>query len=350
MATDNPGGKGCCDEVSICLMFTARFTKNDSEGRPSSARASLNRSLLALKGGFGLLVLGLVAAGMVVSFFAPAEAKRLKVVTTIRPLYAFTAQVAGQAADVENLLPPGVGPHDYAITPTDAVRLHKADVLIINGLGLEEWLKGLLGTVRQPGLAIVEASRGIELLPLPEAGHHEKTRHREGLWDPHVWLDPLRAAQQVENIRDGLAAADPSNKETYEENARRAVERLQSLDAEIKEATAGFKRREVLTFHAAFQYFARRYGLEVVAVVEPAPGKEPTPKFLAYLYDVVRRHHLSVIYTEPQFRPRVAEVLARDLGLEIAVLDPGVTGALGPEAYETFMRNNVSVLSRYQGR
>lgn len=331
-------------------MFTASFRNNGSERRPGTAWAELNAIPSALKGALGLLLLGWVVAGITVGLFAPAEAKRLRVVTTIRPLYSFASQVAGQAAEVENLLPPGVGPHDYSFTPTDAVRLHEADVLIINGLGLEEWLEGLLATVRRPGLAIIEASRGIEPLPIPEAGHHEEAHHHEGLWDPHVWLDPLRAVQQVENIRDGLAAADPSNKETYEENARRAVERLQSLHAEIRASTAGFKRREILTFHAAFQYFARRYGLEVVAVVEPAPGKEPTPKFLAHLYQVVRHHRLTVIYTEPQFRTRLAEVLARDLGIETAVLDPGVTGPLRPEAYETFMRENLRVLSRYQGR
>ncbi len=105
-----------------------------------------------------------------------------------------------------------------------------------------------------------------------------------------------------------------------------------------------------MTFHSAFQYFADRYDLKVVAVIAPAPGREPTPRLLARLHETVVRHKLKVLYTEPQYRPRVAEVLARDLGLETAELDPGVTGPMTPEAYETFMRSNLKVLATYQGR
>ncbi len=282
--------------------------------------------------------------------------RRLRVVTTIRPLYAFTAQVAGSAAEVENLLPPGVGPHDYAFTPSDAVRLHRADVLVINGLGLETWLEGLLGAARRPALLVVDTSRGVEPLVLPDADlrHREaaaEVPHRhEGRWDPHIWLDPVRAAQQVENIRDGLSAADPERAPIYRANAESAVARLKRLHQELAAATALFQRRQLMTFHSAFQYFASRYGLEVVAVVQTAPGQEPTPRQLAHLYQVVRRHGLRVIYTEPQYRPRVAEVLARDLGLETAILDPGSTGPLQPDAYEAVMRRNLKVLERYQSR
>jgi zinc/manganese transport system substrate-binding protein len=264
-------------------------------------------------------------------------------------------QVAGQAAEVENLLPPGAGPHDYSFTPKDAVRLHGADVLVVNGLGLETWLKGLMGAAQRPGVRIVDTSQGIEPLPVPGVGerlesHGGEAHGQEGRWDPHIWLDPLRAVAQVENIRDGLSAADPANASTYAGNAKRYIERLRALHEEFRAATAGFRLRKLVTFHTAFQYFAGLYGLEVVAVIEPAPGREPTPRYLAHLYEVVRRHHIKVIYTEPQYRPRVAEVMARDLGVEIAELDPGVTGPLGPEAYEAFMRSNLKVLSHHQGR
>lgn len=286
--------------------------------------------------------------------FAGPE-KPLRVVTTIRPLYSFATQVAGDAAEVENLLPPGVGPHDYAFTPTDAVRLHSADVLVINGLGLETWLESLLRAAGKKDLVVIDSSRGVEPLPVPGAVHRhgsgpEEPHGGEGRWDPHIWLDPLRAVRQVENIRDGLMARDPEHAEDYAENARRYIKRLLALHDEIRTATAGFRRREIMTFHAAFQYFARRYGLEVVAVIEPAPGKEPTPKFLIHLHEVARSHGLGVVYTEPQYRPRVAEVLARDLGLETAVLDPCVTGPFHAGAYEAVMRSNLKVLAHHQSR
>jgi zinc/manganese transport system substrate-binding protein len=311
--------------------------------------------LFSALGLYGLTAL--VGAGLLVASLPSytGAKKRLRVVTTIRPLYAFATRVAGRAAEVESLLPPGVGPHDYAFTPSDAVRLHTADVLIINGLGLETWLERLLRAAARSGLVVIDSSRGIEPLELPEAGHRGELgsadRHRDrGRWDPHVWLDPLRAVRQVENIRDGLSAHDPDHAGDYAENAGRYIERLRALHGEMERAASGFKRRELMTFHSAFQYFTRRYGLEVVAVVEPAPGKEPTPRFLAHLHEVARRHGLKVVYSEPQYRPRLAEVLARDLGLEVAVLDPGVTGPLEPDAYESVMRSNLKVLGRYQSR
>lgn len=313
--------------------------------------AIMKMSLRLVRRGCAALM---VVVGLVCLALPPqARAGRLKVLTTIRPLYAFTVQVAGEAATVENLLPPGVGPHDYALRPSDAVRLHGADVLVINGLGLETWLEGAVDAVGKPGLIIIDTSVGIKPLPLRVLSAHQENRaeagrHAEDRWDPHIWLDPVRAIRQVENIRDGLVRADPASAAIYAANAKEAIGRLEALHGDMAVATARFRQRELMTFHTAFQYFARRYGLSVVAVVEDAPGKEPTPKFLARLYKLIERHGLRVIYTEPQYRSRVAEVLARDMGLEVAELDPGVTGPLGPEAYEAVMRQNLKVLSRFQ--
>jgi ABC-type Zn uptake system ZnuABC Zn-binding protein ZnuA len=244
---------------------------------------------------------------------------------------------------VENLLPPGVGPHDYAFRPSDVRRLYGADVLVVNGLGLEEWLGSLLEAARRPDLVVIDTSRGIG--PLPLVGEGEDARS----WDPHIWLDPLRAIRQVENIRDGLKEADPDRAHLYEANAQEAIGRLRRLHEEIERGISGLGQRRMVTFHGAFQYFARRYGLEIVAVLQPAAGREPTPGQLARLHEVIRRNQIRVIYVEPQYRPRLAEVLARDLGLAIAVLDPGVTGPLSPDAYEEFMRRNLRVLLRHQG-
>ena len=313
--------------------------------------AIMKISLRLLRRGCAAL---LVVVGLLCLALPPqARAGRLRALTTIRPLYAFTVQVAGEAATVESLLPPGVGPHNYALRPSDAARLHGADVLVINGLGLETWLEGAVDAVGKPGLIVIDTSVGIKPLPLRVLSARrerraEAGRHAEGRWDPHIWLDPVRAIRQVENIRDGLARADPASAAIYAANAKEAIGRLEALHGEMAVATARFRQRELMTFHTAFQYFARRYGLSVVAVVEDAPGKEPTPKFLARLHKLIERHGLRVIYTEPQYRSRVAEVLARDMGLEVAELDPGVTGPLGPEAYEAVMRQNLKVLSRFQ--
>jgi ABC-type Zn uptake system ZnuABC Zn-binding protein ZnuA len=184
-----------------------------------------------------------------------AAPQELKILTTIAPLYSFTKNITGDIAIVENLLPSGVGPHEYSLSPEDVKRIAEADVLIKNGVNLEKWLDKAItavGELDRPSskkLVVVDTSKGLEIINN----------------DPHIWLSPRNAVMQVKNIRDALMEADPDNAETYRENAADYIKRLEGLDKEISDRVKTWKRKEFVSFHSAFFYFSRDYGLKQAA-------------------------------------------------------------------------------------
>lgn len=271
---------------------------------------------------------------------------KISVVTTTLPMYLFAANVAGDAAEVQNLVPPGVGGHSYQFTPEDVAKVSRADVIVKNGLGMELWLDNLLESAGRKELLVIDTSAGVETMPGEPEEPSGVEEPEGGPIDPHIWLDPVLAIRQVENIRDGLIQKDPRNQAVYQGNAGRFISRLQQLDKDIREQVSGFRSRDYVAFHAAFSYFGRRYGLNQVAVLQETPGKEPSPRYLAQVVTLVKAKGIKALFIEPQFSPRLAQALAADLGLELLTLDPLETGELRPDYYEEVMRRNTANLAR----
>lgn len=301
---------------------------------------------------FWLLAAAAFWMGMVPAL---AQEKRLQVLTSIPPLYSWAANVAGDRADVQNLLPPNVGPHDYQFRPRDLRKIQNADVIFLNGLGLESWFSRAL-TANDKGAAkkVVEVASGIAtnqlIFDLPalriESGAAGDPHHHEGAANPHLWLDPAFAQHAVSNLLVAMQQADPANAAVYAANAQAYVQRLQALDSELKTSLDQLKRRDIVTFHDAFPYFCRRYGLNLVGVIEEVPGASPSPRYLAELSRTIREKKVNAIFVEPQFEMRLARQLATDLGLGVAMLDTLETGRLDPGAYEEGMRANLRELQR----
>ncbi len=266
-----------------------------------------------------------------------APKKKLKVLTTFLPVYCFTANVAGDLAEVENLLPDGVGPHDYSFSPKDLRRLANADLVVMNGLGVDDWLEKSIRAAGAGRIAVVRMNEG--------AGKRAIRDH--GAVNPHVWLDPTLSAHAVTNILLALQRADAENAGQYAANASRYVAKLQDLDNELAEGLQPFSRSAFLTFHEAFPYFVRRYGLNLAGVIEEVPDVEPSARRLASLIRDARKKNVKVIFLEPQFSSRMARMIADDLGIPVAELDPLETGPMKPEAYEEGMRRNLQTLQRY---
>jgi zinc transport system substrate-binding protein len=281
--------------------------------------------------------LGRIAISLLLFSISPAGVaedapKRLKVLTTILPLYCFTAGVAGDLADVDNLIPASASGHDYQLSIPDARKLNNADLMVITGLGLESFLKGKWKAVT------VKAATGID----PIRGHvHEDHRHGDEA-NPHFWLDPTLAAHAVTNIARALQSADPSNAARYASNAAAYVQRLHALDEEIKSTLAPYRGRAIVTYHDAFPYFTRHYGLEVAGTIQEVADVDPTPRHLKELRTIIREKKVGVIFTEAGGENRYA----RDLGAKLAVLDPLESGDLAPDAYERGMRQNLAELKK----
>ena len=281
---------------------------------------------------------------MLVALLAPgvhgASVERPRVVTSFLPLYCWTANVAGNLATVENLLPSHAEPHDYAFTPGDARKLAQADMIVVNGLGLEPWLpKYLRGSPASRDRVLDVGGLDARLV----AGEHDFPTRA----NPHIWLDPQLAAGCVSNISMALQLIDHTHAGAYASNALAYVARLQRLDADIRQSLAGVTNRAIVTYHDAFPYFARRYGLEIAGVVEQVPEVNPTPKYLAQLSRMMRERNIRVICVPAGGRTRLARRIAADLKVELIELDTLENGALSPAAYEERMRANAAVLQKH---
>ena len=271
-----------------------------------------------------------------------ASGDKLKVVATIFPLADFVRNVAGDKAEVATLLQPGDSPHTYEPSPNDMKSVAEANLLVINGAGLDFWVEKVKSAA-SPDLMVVDTS----IIPAMEGAllsgdEHESEDTAHGGVNPHFWLDPVLAQKQVEAIAAALVMVDPENKGFYLENAAKYIGELKSLDREIREETDRFSTREFITFHPAWTYFAKRYGLVEAAVIEEAPGKEPTIDEQRRIIDLVRELKVKAIFAEPQFSTKAADAIAADSGAEVLLLDPiGGADLPGKDSYIALMRYNV---------
>ena len=260
---------------------------------------------------------------------------RLKVVTTIAPLYSFTKNIADDSVILENLLPSGVGPHEYSLSPEDARKIADADILIKNGVGLEEWMNKLIGSSNEfrsnsEKLVLVDTSEGVDIIDN----------------DPHIWLSLRNAVLQVKNIEAALVEADPGNADAYEKNAAEYIKRLESLDREITECVAKWGKKELVTFHSAFSYFAKDYELEHSAVIEGSPEANPSPSHIAEIMDIIKESGTEVIFSEPDASHKIMDSISDDMGLKVYSLETLETGDLGPGWYISRMRANLETLNK----
>jgi len=272
----------------------------------------------------------------------------LQVVSTILPITEFTKAVAGRCATVRPLLPAGVGPHDFQARPKDLVLLRQADVLVKNGLGLEGFLGKLIASAENPRLKVIDSSQGVVTLRNPEAEHdhgHDQGHHH-GSVNPHIWLDPSLAEQQVNTIRDGLIAAKPACKAQFTANAAAFTAQLRSLDAELATQLKPFAGKTFVVFHDFHPYFARRYGLKGSFVVD-VPEENPTPDDLQRVANAARNSQLKALLTEPQEGGRSFQSLAQDLGVRVGEFDSieiGPETDQQPASYLKVMRRNGQAL------
>jgi zinc/manganese transport system substrate-binding protein len=282
------------------------------------------------------------------SFDATQASERPRVVTSFLPLYCWAANVAGTNAEVENLLPPRAEPHEYAFTPGDARKLSQADLIVVNGLNLEGWLPKFLRSTPQASGRVVTISGGLSAELIAGEHHHGHADHDHSEHaNPHLWLDPQLAAHGISNILVALQRVDPAHAAAYASNAHSYLTRLNKLDGEIRQTVARMTNHAIVTYHDAFPYFARRYGLEIAGVVEEVPEVNPTPKYLSRLRATMRRRNINVIFTAPGGRTRIAQRIAEDLHVSLVELDTLETGALSPSAYEELMMTNALVLQKH---
>ncbi len=275
---------------------------------------------------------------------AQADGEKV-IVTSFYPMYIFTQNVAAGVPGVRvvNMADQSAGClHDYQLQTQDMVKIEGAAALVINGGGMEQFMDKVASL--RDDLPVIDASAGITMLCADE-GHDHEHGHEGEVLNAHVWLDPTLAMTQVQNIAEGLAAADPDNADAYRANAESYIARLTALNEEIKAQLAPLAGTSIVTFHEAFTYFANAYGLNVAGVIAQEPGQEPSTRDIAQTCDLVKEQGVTALFIEPQYPAKSAETIARETGAAIYTLDPIVSGDGTPESYENIMRENARVLT-----
>ena len=272
-------------------------------------------------------------------FGADKAERPMKVLCSFYPMYVMTLNVVADTpgVEVECLTEPIVGClHDYQLTPANLKTIGSADVFIANGGGMESFLEKAVQ--QSPRLKVVEASKGLQLIDE----------------NPHVWVSVSGAIDETRNIATGLAAADPSHAAGYQQNAAAYVGKLEALRAEMHAALDGLKNRDIITFHEAFSYFAREFNLHIVGVVEREPGSEPNAGELGKTIRAIRKGKVKALFAEPQYPAKSAELIQRETGVPVSILDPAVTGPRAPaqarESYIETMKRNLKALVKALGR
>ncbi len=252
------------------------------------------------------------------------DEKKLKVVASLLPLKEFAQAVGGKHAKVDLLLPPGAEAHTWEPKPSDILRLSKADIFIYIGAGMEPWIHDILKGIRNPDLSIVEASHGLQLIRSDARHRHEGEHIHVHEFDPHIWLDFEYAWRIVDKITQAFVKKDLEGINYYQENAEVYKERLHNLDRKYRKALKECRHREIIHGgHAAFAYLARRYDLKQIPLYGISPDSEPTPKRLAEITEIAKKHGIKTIYFEALVSDKLARVIAIDAGAKTLVLNPG---------------------------
>lgn len=259
---------------------------------------------------------------------------RPTVVATLYPLAHFATQVGGINVDVIALTPPGIEPHEYEPTPQDLVKVEAAKLIVLNGGGVDAWATRLAPTWRAQGKIVLIMSEQVAFMGTPI--------------DPHIWLDPIRAREEVAALADALTTVDPVHAVDYRARAETYEKKLDDLHRAYTTGLASCARRDMVVSHDAYQYLAARYGLQVISIAGLSPEAEPSAQRLAEITEQVKAKDIKYIFFETLAAPKLAETLARETGTHALVLNPieGLTAAdqAAGKNYDILMQENLTNL------
>ncbi len=262
---------------------------------------------------------------------------KLQVMSSFYPLHEFSQKVGQDKVDVKLLVPVGIEPHDWEPTIKDVQQLQKSDLIIINGIGFESWTDKLT-EMNYQGI-VVDTSNGII-----EKNHGESSMNENVVTsgDPHIWLNPIFAKIQVQNIATAFSKSDPKNEKYYKENAATYIDELDLLDLKIRKELSNCNQ-DFIAFHDAFSYFSKEYGLTQYTILPSnTPHAEPTAKTLENVINKAKDLNLDVIFTEETADPKTSQVIANEIGGRILVLSPLEIGDDG--TYISRMTENLNNL------
>ncbi len=300
-------------------------------------RSPLRRRLLAA----ALICLG---AAVLPGLVNAAEGKRLRIGITLHPYYSYVSNIVGDKAEVVPLIPAGFNPHAYEPRAEDIKRIGGLDVVVLNGVGHDDFAERMIAASEKPDVALIEANAGVPLL----AATGQAARGAGKVVNPHTFLSISASIAQVNTIARELGKLDPDNAKAYRQNARAYGKRLRTLRAQALGQLSQERGAElrVATIHGAYDYLLREFGLEVTAVVEPAHGIEPSPSQLKKTIDQLKELDVQVIFSEMDFPSTYVETIQRESGVHLYPLTHISYGEYTPRKYEEEMTRNLDTVVR----
>lgn len=265
-----------------------------------------------------------------------------EVVTDIAPIHGLVARVMGELGAPELLVEPGASPHGYALRPSQAAGLQRADLVVMMGHELTPWLEGPVAQLAT-GAVVMELldTQGTTVLSAREVAafdpddhqEHDHDHAHEGA-DPHAWLDPRNAVAWLASIADALAELDPANAETYRANAAGGSAEIAAAQADAADRLAPLAEQPYVVFHDAFQYFEARFGLAGVGAISLSDATPPSAARVAEIRALVEAEGVVCAFSEPQFNPAILDTVTQGTGARLGTVDPvGATLSTGPGFY-----------------
>lgn len=238
------------------------------------------------------------------------KSKKLQVFTTIYPYYDFATKIGKEKVDVYSIFPAGADPHGFEPSAKTIAKVMNCDVFIYNGLDLEPWLNNLLTNMGDKVPLLVNASDLVEKIKKGDQ------------FDPHIWLDLVNDLKIANGIKDALVNKDNLNKSFYEENFAKLKQKIENLNSQFQDKIANLKSKKLVTSHAAFAYFAKRYGLEQVPVAGIDSHEEPSAAHMVNLVKFIKENKIRTIYVEPMTSKKLTSVIAKEANVETLTLNP----------------------------
>lgn len=241
---------------------------------------------------------------------------KIKVSVTFNAMKEFVTAVGKDKVEVSTIIPDGTEPHDFEPKAQDLALLSTANILVYSGLGMEAWVDDAVKAANNTELITVEASKGIDAIENKDQEEIEE----HGQYDPHIWLSLKGAKIQVQNIKNALIQADPSNKDYYEANSKEFVSQLDNLFNEYNDKFQSVEKKSFVTGHAAFGYLCRDFGLEQNSVEDTFAEGEPSAQQLTELVDYCKKNNVNTIFAEEMASPDVSETLANEVGAKVETI------------------------------
>ena len=229
--------------------------------------------------------------------------------------------------------------HDFQLKSEDLKQIEKSSAFIINGAGMESFLNKVMNEL--PNIKILDSSAEIELIKDDDCDCEENCHHE---YNPHIWVSISNYIKQVENIADGLSKVDPQHSEAYKRNRDIYIAKLNDLKNKMHSALDNVKNKNIVTFHEAFPYFAKEFGLNIAGVINHEPENNPSAKELTNIIEIVKKLRIKALFTEPQYPSAAAEIISKETRAKIYILDPAASGEKSKDAYINIMEKNLETL------